>query len=160
MLPAEPEELRPPAGVFVIAKCRDQLAGCGGVKLHGRAPAELKRMWVSPAARGLGIGRHLLGQLVQHARDAGARVIRLETNRALREAIELYRKSGYVEVAPFNQEPTHITGWRSDLPQKKVAIPGERPLLVIIAESTARKYWPTRDPLGRRVRFRRDPSKP
>ena len=123
------------------------------MKLHGRAPAELKRMWVSPAARGLGIGRHLLGQLEQHARDAGARVIRLETNRALREAIELYRKSGYVEVAPFNQEPTHITGWRSDLPQKKVAIPGERPLLVIIAESTARKYWPTRDPLGRRVRF-------
>src|SRR4051794_39972164 len=55
VLPAEPEELRPPAGVFIIAKCRDQLAGCGGVKLHGRAPAELKRMWVSPAARGLGI---------------------------------------------------------------------------------------------------------
>ena len=110
VLPAEPEELRPPAGVFLIAKLQDQLVGCGGVKLHGRAPAELKRMWVSPAARGLGIGRRLLGQLEQHARDAGACAIRLETNRALREAIELYRSSGYVEVAPFNQEP-HAHHW-------------------------------------------------
>ena len=110
VLPAEPEELRPPAGVFIIAKLHDQLVGCGGVKLHGRAPAELKRMWVSPAARGLGIGRRLLGQLERQAYDAGAGAIRLETNRALREAISLYRQSGYVEVAPFNQEP-HAHHW-------------------------------------------------
>lgn len=110
VLPAEPEELRPPAGVFIIAKLHDQLVGCGAVKLHGRAPAELKRMWVSPAARGLGIGRRLLGQLELHAHDAGARAVRLETNRALREAIQLYRRSGYVEVAPFNQEP-HAHHW-------------------------------------------------
>jgi GNAT superfamily N-acetyltransferase len=110
VLPADPEELRPPAGVFIIAKLHDQLVGCGAVKLHGRAPAELKRMWVSPAARGLGIGRRLLGQLELHAHDAGARAVRLETNRALREAISLYRRSGYVEVAPFNQEP-HAHHW-------------------------------------------------
>ncbi|HTM16897.1 MAG TPA: GNAT family N-acetyltransferase [Terracidiphilus sp.] len=110
VLPAEPEELRPPAGVFLIAKLHEQLVGCGGVKLHGRAPAELKRMWVSPAARGLGIGRRLLEQLELHAHDAGATAVRLETNRALREAISLYRRSGYVEVAPFNQEP-HAHHW-------------------------------------------------
>jgi GNAT superfamily N-acetyltransferase len=110
VLPAEPEELRPPAGLFIIAKRHDQLVGCGAVKLHGRAPAELKRMLVSPAARGLGIGRRLLGQLELYAHDAGARAVRLETNRALREAIQLYRRSGYVEVAPFNQEP-HAHHW-------------------------------------------------
>jgi GNAT superfamily N-acetyltransferase len=110
VLPAEPDELRPPAGMFIVAKLHDQLAGCGGVKLHGGAPAELKRMWVSPAARGLGIGRRLLGRLELHAHDAGASAIRLETNRALCEAISLYRQSGYVEVAPFNQEP-HAHHW-------------------------------------------------
>jgi GNAT superfamily N-acetyltransferase len=110
VLPAEPEELRRPAGVFMIAKLHDQLVGCGGVKLHGRTPAELKRMWVSPAARGLGIGRRLLEQLELHAHDAGACAVRLETNRALREAISLYRQCGYVEVAPFNKEP-HAHHW-------------------------------------------------
>jgi hypothetical protein len=41
-----------------------------------------------------------------------------------------------------------------------VAIPGEPPLVAIIDESTAREYWPTRDPLGRRVRFKRGPTTP
>lgn len=110
VLPAEPEELRPPAGAFVIARLHDQIVGCGAVKVHRRTPAELKRMWVNPALRGLGIGRRLLMHLEQYARDAGARAVRLETNRALREAIQLYRRSGYVEMPPFNQEP-HAHHW-------------------------------------------------
>jgi ribosomal protein S18 acetylase RimI-like enzyme len=62
-------------------------------------------MWVSPIARGLGVGRRILAELERHARDAGAAVIRLETNRALTEAITLYRGSGYHEVDAFNDEP-------------------------------------------------------
>ncbi|HYM66846.1 MAG TPA: GNAT family N-acetyltransferase, partial [Patescibacteria group bacterium] len=102
---AGPEELVPPAGELLIARLRGRAIGCGALKFHGGAPAELKRMWVDPEARGLGLGRRLLVELERHARNAGARVVRLETNRALKEAIQLYRSSGYREVAAFNDEP-------------------------------------------------------
>ena len=88
-----------------MARRRERPVGCGALKLHGREPAELKRMWVASETRGAGLGRRLLGCLEQSARDAGATVVRLETNGALVEAIALYRKSGYEEVEPFNSEP-------------------------------------------------------
>ena len=62
-------------------------------------------MWVSPAARGLGLGRRLLGELEQRVLDSGASVARLETNQVLAEAIGLYRSAGYREVPAFNDEP-------------------------------------------------------
>ena len=62
-------------------------------------------MWVSPAARGLGVGRRLLHALERQARDHGATIARLETNRSLSEAVNLYRSAGYAEVAAFNEEP-------------------------------------------------------
>jgi ribosomal protein S18 acetylase RimI-like enzyme len=62
-------------------------------------------MWVSPAARGLGIGRRILSTLEQQARDAGLDTLRLETNESLREAQSLYRSAGYREVPAFNREP-------------------------------------------------------
>ena len=104
-LPAGVRELTPPAGLFLVARLRDRPVGCGGFKLHGDASAELKRMWVAPDARGLGLGRRLLQELERHAREAGAGVVRLDTNRALTEAIALYRRSGYVEIDDFNAEP-------------------------------------------------------
>jgi len=103
-LPADAASMTPPAGVFLIARLRGEPIGCGALKLHGDAPAELKRMWIAPSARGLGLGRRMLAELETHARAGGARVIRLETNRALREAIQLYRAAGYREVAAFNDE--------------------------------------------------------
>lgn len=102
---ANPEELTPPSGYCVVARLRGVPIGCGALKLHGAAPAELKRMWVDPSSRGLGVGRRLLESLEALARENGVRVLHLETNRALKEAIELYRKSGFEEVAPFNDEP-------------------------------------------------------
>jgi DNA-binding MarR family transcriptional regulator/GNAT superfamily N-acetyltransferase len=104
-IPADPAELTPPSGLQLVARRRAQPLGCGALKLHGDEPAELKRMWVSPEARGLGLGRRLLRELEQRAADAGARAVRLETNGSLTEAIALYRASGYDEVAPFNDEP-------------------------------------------------------
>jgi ribosomal protein S18 acetylase RimI-like enzyme len=62
-------------------------------------------MWVAEPARGLGIARRLLGELEAAARNAGATATRLETNETLAEAIAMYRSAGYVEVAPFNDEP-------------------------------------------------------
>jgi ribosomal protein S18 acetylase RimI-like enzyme len=61
-------------------------------------------MWIAAAVRGVRRGRRLLHELEDHARKAGASVIRLETDRAPREAIASYRASGYVEVDAFNAE--------------------------------------------------------
>ena len=102
---ADVEELTPPAGVLLIARMRAMPVGCGGLKFHPGAPAELKRMWIAPEARGLGLGRRLLRELEETAQHEGVRVLRLETNRALIEAIALYRSCGFREVAAFNDEP-------------------------------------------------------
>jgi len=104
-IPADAHELVPPSGALIVARLDGKPIGCGALKFHGDAPAELKRMWVAPRARGLGVGRRLLQELERHARDAGVTIVRLETNHALTEAIALYRRSGYVEVERFNDEP-------------------------------------------------------
>ena len=95
---------RPPQGAFVVATQRGEPIGCGGLRFTDDGSAELKRMWVAPAARGLGVGRRLLGELEARAAAGGARTVRLETNQALTEAVAMYRSAGYREVAPFNDE--------------------------------------------------------
>jgi DNA-binding MarR family transcriptional regulator/GNAT superfamily N-acetyltransferase len=107
---ASEHELVPPAGALMIARLRGDAIGCGAVRFHCNEPAELKRMWVAPEARGLGLGRRLMKELERHAQKEGARVIRLETNRALKEAIQLYRSSGYRDIAAFNDE-LYATHW-------------------------------------------------
>jgi DNA-binding MarR family transcriptional regulator len=102
---AEPHELRPPAGSFIIAYLRDEPIGCGAVKHHPGRPSEIKRMWVAESARGLGIARRMLAELEGLARAAGAPSVRLDTNKALIEAIAMYRSSGYREIPRFNDEP-------------------------------------------------------
>ena len=98
-------ELTPPAGLLLIARLRDEPVGCGALKFHENAIGELKRMWVAPQVRGLGLGRRLLLALEHEAREAGMTILHLETNHTLTEAIELYRHSGYREVEAFNDEP-------------------------------------------------------
>jgi DNA-binding MarR family transcriptional regulator len=102
---ALPHEVRPPAGRFFVAYMRDEAIGCGGVKHHAHAPTEIKRMWIAPQARGLGLGRRLLEKLEACALASGARVARIETSAVLTEAIDLYRSAGWVEVPPFNDGP-------------------------------------------------------
>jgi DNA-binding MarR family transcriptional regulator/GNAT superfamily N-acetyltransferase len=102
---ADAYELVPPHGLLLVARLRERPVGCGALKFYAAAPPDIKRMWVSPETRGLGVGQRLLHALEDQARAAGARSVRLETNRALTEAISMYRKSGYAEVAAFNDEP-------------------------------------------------------
>lgn len=104
-IPADEDSLRLPKGLILVATLRREPIGCGGLKFHGTKPTELKRMWVAPSARGLGIGRRLLGELERLAARHGARTVRLETNKTLVEAISLYRSAGYREVSCFNDEP-------------------------------------------------------
>jgi DNA-binding MarR family transcriptional regulator/GNAT superfamily N-acetyltransferase len=103
---AADHEMTPPTGLFLVATLRGEPVGCGALKFHcPDAPAEIKRMWVAPSVRGLGLGRRLLAELEARAAAYGVRVLRLETNRALAEAVSLYRSAGYREVPPFNDEP-------------------------------------------------------
>lgn len=104
-LPADDEQLTPPAGVLLVAHLAGRPVGCGALKLHGDAPAEVKRMWVDPAVRGLGLGRRLLHELEQEAVARGADAVQLETNATLVEAVALYRSAGYAEVPPDTDEP-------------------------------------------------------
>jgi GNAT superfamily N-acetyltransferase len=102
---ALPHEVRAPAGQFFVVYRDGEPIGCGGVKHHADAPAEIKRMWIAPRARGLGLGRRLLEKLEACALSGGARVAQIETSAVLPEAIALYRSAGWVEVPPFNDEP-------------------------------------------------------
>ncbi len=102
---AAADELRPPHGLLLVARLRSEPVGCGALKWHGNAPTEIKRMWIAESTRGLGLGRRILVELEAQATRMGATTVRLETNRALNEAIVLYRSSGYHEVDPFNDEP-------------------------------------------------------
>jgi len=113
---AADDELTPPAGLFLVATLYSESVACGALKFHDGAPAEVKRMWVSPAVRGLGLGRRLLAELEAHAAARGVRTLRLETNRALGEAVSLYRTASYREVAPFNDEPYADHWFQKTLP--------------------------------------------
>jgi DNA-binding MarR family transcriptional regulator/GNAT superfamily N-acetyltransferase len=105
VIPVRDDELIPPAGLMLIATLRAEPVGCGAVKFTGGGPAEIKRMWVAPRVRGLGLGRRLLTELEARATARQARALRLETNGALREAISMYRAAGFREVPAFNDEP-------------------------------------------------------
>jgi DNA-binding MarR family transcriptional regulator/GNAT superfamily N-acetyltransferase len=102
---AEPHEVTPPAGLFLVAYLGGEPVGCGAVKHHSGAPSEIKRMWVAESARGLGIARRILAELETDAIRSGATTARLETNKHLVEAIAMYRSAGYVEVPAFSEEP-------------------------------------------------------
>ena len=101
----DPGELRAPRGLFLVARLHGGPVGCAGLKLPPGSPAEIKRLWVSPRSRGLGLARRLLSELETRAARHGSDRVRLDTNRALTAATRLYRDSGYTEVPAFNDEP-------------------------------------------------------
>jgi DNA-binding MarR family transcriptional regulator/predicted GNAT family N-acyltransferase len=100
-----PDDLVEPAGLLLLAFLHKEPVGCGALRFYSNAKVDVKRMWVSPDARGLGIGRRILSELELESQQRGYRSVRLETNRALKEAISLYKSSGYREVEAFNNEP-------------------------------------------------------
>jgi DNA-binding MarR family transcriptional regulator len=103
--PLGPDNLIPPTGCFLVAYLDGTPIGCGALNAKKTTIGEIKRMWVAAGARGLGVGRRMLMSLEEHARQFGLGVVRLDTNKALKEAQNLYRTSGYKEVARFNDEP-------------------------------------------------------
>jgi DNA-binding MarR family transcriptional regulator/predicted GNAT family N-acyltransferase len=104
-LPADDADLVPPQGAFLVASIDGEVVAGGAVKSISREMGSIKRMWVSDTVRGLGIGRRMLEALERQARELGFTTVRLETNGALTEAIQLYRTAGYTEVPAFNSDP-------------------------------------------------------
>ncbi|SEB74973.1 bifunctional helix-turn-helix transcriptional regulator/GNAT family N-acetyltransferase [Bradyrhizobium erythrophlei] len=94
-----------PRGSFVVAMSDGLPIGCVGLKGSSNEFAEIKRLWVAPSARGLGLGRRLMDAAEKAARELGIVVLRLDTNSALAEAGQLYRRTGWTEIPRFNDDP-------------------------------------------------------
>ena len=86
---------------FVVARSGTSAVGCGALVLDQRGYAEIKRMYVGPELRGLGIGRRILDELERLAVGESQEIIRLETGVEQGAALQLYRSAGYRECEPF-----------------------------------------------------------
>jgi GNAT superfamily N-acetyltransferase len=103
--PLAPAELRPPAGAYLVGYQGMEPVGGGGLRRLGDGVAEIKRMYVRPAARGRGVAAGLLGALEDTARSLGYTSARLDTGPKQAHAQRLYRAAGYMEVPPYNENP-------------------------------------------------------
>lgn len=101
----ELSQMAHPHGTFVVARLSEMPVGCVGIKGNGAAIAEVKRMWIAPAARGLGLARHMMQAAEDAARGLGIDTLRLDTNSTLFEAVGLYRDMGWTEIERFNDDP-------------------------------------------------------
>lgn len=95
------EQLLREAVAFFVMRHDGEPACCGGVKLLGTAYGEIKRMYVRPRFRGLGLGKRMLSHLADHARQRGVRALRLVTGVYQSEAIGLYERCGFQRIPPF-----------------------------------------------------------
>lgn len=94
-----------PRGAFLVALSDGLPIGCVGLKGSGGEVAEIKRLWVAPSARGLGLATRLMLAAETIARELSVKLLRLDTNSALSEAQQLYRGSGWHEIDRFNDDP-------------------------------------------------------
>lgn len=93
------DQFMPPTGRLILAKTKDgELLGCGSLKSVGNRKAELKRLFVRPAARGLGIGRKLVEQRIEAAREMGLKMLLVDTVANNVEMRALYDKLGFKEI--------------------------------------------------------------
>jgi GNAT superfamily N-acetyltransferase len=100
---AEPSgDLRPPHGLFFVARYDGAVIGCAGLRLVVTGIGELTRVFVRPEARRRGTGQRLLEAVEGAAREQGVTRLRLDTGSHLTEARRLYLRNGYREVPPFN----------------------------------------------------------
>ncbi|MFK4508101.1 bifunctional helix-turn-helix transcriptional regulator/GNAT family N-acetyltransferase [Bradyrhizobium daqingense] len=99
------KDMRRPRGTFLVAMSDTLPIGCVGLKGTDHGYAEIKRLWVASAARGLRLGRRLMDATEQAARGLGITLLRLDTNSALPEAAQLYRNTGWREIPRFNDDP-------------------------------------------------------
>jgi putative acetyltransferase len=115
--PVTVEALRQPNVTFLTARVDGTPVACGACVRH-EGYVEVKRMYVLPACRGLGLGRQLLEALESEVARTGGKLIRLEAGTAQAEALELYERAGYRRCAPFGE---HHSNPRSICMEKPLA---------------------------------------
>ena len=108
-LTADAHQFDEPSGAFVVARVIDEvgshIVGCGGVRTLEPGIAEIKRMWVAADWRGLGLAKRLLADLEGRAASIGHRLVRLDTNATLTNAIAMYERAGYRAIGRYNENP-------------------------------------------------------
>lgn len=102
---ADLDAFKPPKGCLLVARLFGEPVGCGALRALAPRSGEIKRLWVSPQMRGLGVGRKLLEALEAAGRRRRMRSVRLDTHESLTEAQHLYRSCGYREIPRFNDNP-------------------------------------------------------
>ncbi len=110
-----------PSGTFIVVADRHasddgtSVLGCGGLRRLDDTTAEIKRMWVHPSIRGLGLGRQLLDRLEIAARQLGYQSVALDTHATLDSAIAMYETAGYLRVDRYNDNPYAHLFFRREL---------------------------------------------
>lgn len=110
-LAALPGKYAPPKGSLLVAYRGGQPTGCVALRDLGDGVAEMKRMFVPDAFRGLGVGRALADRIIADARKAGYRRMRLDTSRRQNEAIRLYESSGFKRIPPYYPLSEDLRDW-------------------------------------------------
>ncbi len=95
----------PPGGTLLVAHYDNHPSGCGAFRPLEGSDCEMKRLYVRPVARGLGIGKMLARALISEARMRGYRQMKLDTIETMVEAINLYRSLGFQETNPYTANP-------------------------------------------------------
>lgn len=111
---------RAPDGVFLLLEDDGAIVGCGGIRCVAMPDGEpdvfeVKHVFLRPATRGRGWGRLLLDELERRAGALGARALVLDTHHTLEAAGHLYRRSGFAETPPYNENPNATVWLRKDL---------------------------------------------
>lgn len=100
-----PGDYARPRGRLILARIAGEPAGCAALRALAPGEAEMKRLYVRPAYRGMGFGRTLAECVVDEARGLGYAVLRLDTLPSMREAQRLYAAMGFEDCAPYNDNP-------------------------------------------------------
>lgn len=100
-----PGKYAPPGGALLIAVHKNRTVGCVGLRELADSVCEMKRLFVRPEARGLGLGRKLAAQIIAVARSLGYTLMLLDTLARLTEAMQLYETLGFHTTAPYYNNP-------------------------------------------------------